>query len=178
LNVPSARVGPAAAGNSAAEPTEDAHTGRDETAEERRDRNWADLLQELRVTQTGVQLIAGFLLTLPFTDKFGQLPTFDRRLYLALVLLAGLVIGLTLAPIAIHRRLFGRQVKERLVISAHRIMHGVLTGIVMLISGITLLIFDIVTDRGLAITVTTVMLVALTGLVVILPAYVARHRPE
>ena len=150
----------------------------DETAEERRDRNWADLLQELRVTQTGVQLIAGFLLTLPFTDKFSQISTFDRRLYLVLVVLAGLVIGLTLAPIAIHRRLFGEHVKERLVLSAHRIMHGVLAGIVLLISGITLLIFDIVTDRALALTIATLMLLTLTGLVVVLPAYVARHRPE
>jgi hypothetical protein len=154
-----------------------ASDGRDETAEERRDRNWADLLQELRVTQTGVQLIAGFLLTLPFTDRFWQISTFDRRLYLVLVLLAGLVIGLTLAPIAIHRRLFGEHVKERLVLSAHRIMHGVLAGIVLLISGITLLIFDIVTDRALALTVALLMLLTLTGLVVVLPAYVARHRP-
>ncbi len=161
-----------------AAPDEPGSDGRDETAEERRDRNWADLLQELRVTQTGVQLIAGFLLTLPFTDRFSQISTFDRRLYLVLVVLAGLVIGLTLAPIAIHRRLFGEHVKERLVLSAHRIMHGVLAGIVLLISGITLLIFDIVTDRALALTIATLMLLALTGLVVVLPAYVARHRPE
>ena len=151
---------------------------RHETRDEQLDRNWADLLQELRVTQTGVQLIAGFLLTLPFTDRFWQISTFDRRLYLVLVVLAGLVIGLTLAPIAIHRRLFGEHVKERLVLSAHRIMRGVLAGIVLLISGITLLIFDIVTDRALALTIAALMMLSLTGLVVVLPAYVARHRPE
>ena len=150
--------------------------GRDETIEERRDRNWTDLLQELRVTQTGVQLIAGFLLTLPFTDKFGEISTFDQRLYLTLVVLAGVTIGLTLAPIAIHRRLFGEHVKDRLVDAAHRLLHGVLLGIVLLISGITLLVFDVVTHRGLALTMAGFMLIALTCLVVVLPAYVARHR--
>jgi len=152
--------------------------GRDETVEERRDRNWADLLQELRVTQTGVQLIAGFLLTLPFTDEFDRISAFDRRLYLALVVLAGVVIGLTLAPIAIHRRLFGEHIKDRLVRAAHLLMHGVLAGIVLLISGITLLVFDVVTDRALALSMALFMLVVLTCLVVLVPAYVARHRVE
>ena len=64
--------------------------GRNETDEERLDRKWNDLLQELRVMQTGAQLTAGFLLTLPFQSSFQDLDDFSRRLYLGLVLLAAL----------------------------------------------------------------------------------------
>ena len=62
---------------------------RDETEAERLDRNWNDMLQELRVVQTGVQLLSGFLLTLPFTERFSDLDVWQERLYLALVLLRG-----------------------------------------------------------------------------------------
>ncbi|MBF4762248.1 hypothetical protein ISU07_03845 [Nocardioides islandensis] len=66
---------------------------RDETEDEKLDRNWNDMLQELRVVQTGVQLLSGFLLTLPFTQRFGDLDVWQERLYLALVLTAGLASG-------------------------------------------------------------------------------------
>ena len=62
---------------------------RDETEAERLDRNWNDMLQELRVVQTGVQLLSGFLLTLPFTERFRTLDVWQERLYLALVLTRG-----------------------------------------------------------------------------------------
>ena len=58
---------------------------RNETPTERLDRNWTDLLQELRVVQTGVQLLTGFLLTLPFQQRFAELTTFGRVLYLVTV---------------------------------------------------------------------------------------------
>ena len=72
----------AATGTVGAWPT----TRRDETKAERLDRNWNDMLQELRVVQTGVQLLSGFLLTLPFTERFGDIDVWQQRLYLALVL--------------------------------------------------------------------------------------------
>jgi Family of unknown function (DUF6328) len=55
---------------------------RGETSLERLDRNWADLLQELRVVQTGVQLLTGFLLILPFQSRFEQLTTTQQTIYL------------------------------------------------------------------------------------------------
>lgn len=149
-------------------------SGRSETWDEKMDRNWVELLQELRVCQTGVQLIAGFLLTLPFARRFEDLDRFTVGLYLALVLLAVLTTGLTLTPISIHRRLFGRHVKERLVHSAHRIMQVVLTAIALLITGIAVLIFDVVTDRTLALAVGAGLLVVLAALLVALPWRLAR----
>ncbi|MDP9987157.1 hypothetical protein J2S98_002316 [Arthrobacter oryzae] len=64
-------------------------TGRNETREEQMDRNWAELLQELRVLQTGVQILAGFLLTLPFQQRFEKLDDWEVGLYLTNVVSAG-----------------------------------------------------------------------------------------
>jgi hypothetical protein len=66
--------------------------GRDESTEERLDRNWDELLQELRVVQTGIQLLSGFLLTLPFTQVFDGLDDAQKWLYLGLVLLGGIAV--------------------------------------------------------------------------------------
>jgi hypothetical protein len=79
---------------------DDRGSGRDETPQERADRKWGDLLQELRVMQTGVQLLAGFLLTLPFQQRFDDLDEFQRDFYLVLVVLAGVTTALVLTPVA------------------------------------------------------------------------------
>jgi hypothetical protein len=88
---------------------------RDETAAERYDRNWGELIQELRVAQTGVQVLAGFLLTLPFSSRFGDIGEGHQRVYLVAFSLAVLTVGLMTAPVALHRFLFGRHAKDVLV---------------------------------------------------------------
>src|SRR4051795_12144025 len=84
-------------------------SGRDETELERLDRNWTDLLQELRVVQTGVQLLTGFLLTLPFQNRFVLLESYQRTAYLATVACAIGATGFLIAPVSLHRLLFRRQ---------------------------------------------------------------------
>src|SRR5690606_31603274 len=64
----------------------DRSRGRPETPEQRSDRNWNELLQELRVMQTGVQILTGFLLILPFQSRFADLDDYQRTVYLTLVL--------------------------------------------------------------------------------------------
>jgi hypothetical protein len=89
-----------------AHPEDDAEWDADQRGEtplERLDRNWADLLQELRVVQTGVQLLTGFLLTLPFQARFAQLHQFEENLYLSTVGLAIASTGFLIAPVLIHR---------------------------------------------------------------------------
>ena len=120
---------------------------RNETVDEKLDRKWNDLLQELRVMQTGAQLTAGFLLTLPFQTAFADLDTFQVRLYLVLVLLAAITTALVMSAVAVHRRLSGENVKERTVAATHRITIAVLTTISCLITGMVLLIFDVVLSR-------------------------------
>jgi hypothetical protein len=148
---------------------------RNETDDERLDRKWNDLLQELRVMQTGAQLTAGFLLTLPFQSSFSDLDGFQTRLYLTLVLLAAATTALVMSAVAVHRRLSGEHVKERVVVAAHRITIGVLTTISLLITGMVLLIFDVVIDRSLALVWTGGIAALVLGLVVAVPHYLARE---
>ncbi|WP_085874455.1 MULTISPECIES: DUF6328 family protein [unclassified Nocardioides] len=150
---------------------------RDETKEERLDRKWDDLLQELRVMQTGAQLTAGFLLTLPFQSTFGDLDDFAIALYLVLVALAALTTALVMGPVAIHRLLSGRHVKERLVESAHKFVYGVLTCIALLVTGMVTLIFDVVVDLTWALVAGATIATVLTGLLVVYPRSLI-HRAE
>ncbi|MTE15714.1 DUF6328 family protein [Nocardia aurantiaca] len=117
--------------------------GRNETATERLDRNWNSLMQELRVVQTGVQLLTGFLLTIPFQNRFDTVSEPMRMLYLVVVAAS---IGATvclIAPVAAHRMLFRRHRIENVVTAAHRyaivglgLLGVALTGVAVLIFGI------------------------------------------
>ncbi|HYF72935.1 MAG TPA: DUF6328 family protein [Nocardioides sp.] len=151
------------------EPDVNPTSGRRETEAERLDRKWEDLLQELRVMQTGAQLLAGFLLTLPFQERFEDLDDFQIGLYLVLVLLATLTTAMVMGPVAIHRRLSGRHVKERLVASAHRLVWGVLSTISVLVTGIVMFIFDMVIDRTWSVVAAAAMASVLVTLLVLLP---------
>lgn len=148
---------------------------RDETGAEKLDRNWNDMLQELRVVQTGVQLLSGFLLTLPFTERFQDLDIWQQRLYLALVLTAGLAIGTTLTPIMVHRRVFGQRVKERVVSAGHAFMQIVMVLLALIIVGISTLIFSVVVGWEAALVVAVVSAAVLTLLLVVVPLVIARR---
>ncbi|GAB2886190.1 DUF6328 family protein [Nocardioides pacificus] len=150
---------------------------RDETPTERLDRNWNELLQEMRVMQTGVQLIAGFLLTLPFQERFEDLNDFQRVLYLCLVVQAGLTTILLITPIAVHRMVFGQHVKERLVRTAHRLVTIALGAIALLLTGIVTLVFDMVIDRTASMAVGGTMLLACVLLLGVVP-YVVAHAKD
>src|SRR5829696_4994260 len=124
--------------------------GRNESLNERMDRNWNELLQELRVTQTGTQIFTGFLLTIAFQTRFSELTTFQIRVYLIRVVAAVLTTALGLAPVNLHRALFRRGVKMTIVQTAHVIMRITLVGVAIMLIGTVLLIFDLVIDRSAA----------------------------
>jgi hypothetical protein len=142
---------------------------RDESEAEREDRKYADLLQELRVIQTSAQLTAGFLLTLPFQQRFSGLSTGQERYYLVLVVLAALVTAVVLSPVAVHRQLSGRRVKGRLVQAAHVFVSIAIALLALLATGIVVFIFDVLTDLGTAVAVGAGLLVLLAGLMLVLP---------
>ena len=97
-----------------------AERARHETEEQRLDRNFMYLLQELRVAQTGVQILFAFLLTLVFQARFGALTTGGLVLYgFALTAAAG-AMALLIAPVADHRLLFRRRMMHQVVDLAHR----------------------------------------------------------
>src|SRR5689334_8609310 len=95
--------------------------GRDETEAERLDRNWTELLQELRVTQTGTQILTGFLLTIPFQQRFAALDPGQLTVYLVLVGFAALATILALAPVSLHRSLFRTGRKGEIVRLSNRL---------------------------------------------------------
>jgi hypothetical protein len=137
---------------------------RNETPLGRLDRNWSDLLQELRVVQTGVQLLTGFLLTLPFQDRFAPLSPFTKDVYLATVASSVASTGFLITPVSVHRLLFRMHARRQMVTMAHRLA---LTGMFLLgcsVIGVILLIFDVILGRTaglIAAGVTLAMLVVL-----------------
>ena len=95
----------------------------------RADRNFAELLQELRVAQTGVQILFAFLLGLVFTDRFARLGTTERGIYLATLAASALTGALLVAPVMVHRLLFQRGFKRELVRIGHRFAVAGLCGL-------------------------------------------------
>ena len=150
-----------------------AEDARDETPQERADRNWNELLQELRVSQTGVQLLAGFLATLPFQSRFEQLDAFQRAWYVGLLALAFGTVGVMLAPVAIHRHVFQSDAKPELVQAGHRLTSVALVMIAVLLGGIFFLVVDVVYDRRAAAAGAVGALIVLGGLLVLVPRRVA-----
>lgn len=116
----------------------------DEDEQERLARNWDDLLQEIRVTQTGVQILTGFLLTVPFSPRFESLDELQRNLYLCVLAGAVVTTGLVVAPAAFHRVLFRHRAKDWLVAAADRCARVGLVMVAVTVSGVLFLAFDIV----------------------------------
>lgn len=152
----------------------DRDDGRDETPQERLDRKWADELQELRVMQTGVQLLAGFLLTLPFQTAFADLDSVQRGIFLALMITAALTTLAVITPVSVHRHLSGEQVKERVVATGQVALMCAVAGVALLVVGMLTLIFDVVVGRTPAFLVGGGMGVVALVLLALLPRRLSR----
>jgi hypothetical protein len=150
--------------------------GRDETSAERSDRNWDEILQELRVTQTGTQIITGFLLALAFQTRFTELAGYQVTIYLVLVGLAAASTALGLAPASLHRWLFRRHVKERMVIIGNRILRATLIAVGALVVGVVLFIFDVVVGSVAGVIAGAAAFVVIVGLWGLIPLFVRRIR--
>jgi membrane-bound ClpP family serine protease len=151
--------------------------GRDESLNERMDRNWNEILQELRVTQTGTQIFTGFLLTIAFQTRFTELTTFQVRVYLVLVIAAVLTTAFGLAPVSLHRSLFRKGAKMIVVETAHIIMRITLVGVAVMLIGTVLLIFDLVVGRNAALILAGVTLL-LVIILAVLPAVLRSSRRD
>ena len=117
---------------------------------ERADRNMIEMLQELRVAQTGVQILFAFLLSLSFTERFARIDDFQQWTYVVTLLLTALTTGLLVAPAAIHRMLFGRGVKPATVRIGHRLFIAGLASLTLTLMGAVLLVLDVAVGRTFA----------------------------
>jgi hypothetical protein len=141
----------------------EANDPRDESQAERDDRNLAELLQELRVAGLGVQVLFGFLLSLPFTTVFKQLSGGERDLYLACLILAAVATALLLGPVAYHRVVFRQGQKEKLVRAANTLAILGLITVGLAVSASVLLVAGFVAGYGTG-TVIAVLVLAMFGL--------------
>ncbi|MGI9823677.1 DUF6328 family protein [Agromyces sp. Marseille-Q5079] len=152
--------------------------GRNETANQRSDRNWNEILQELRVALTGTQLIGGFLIAVAFQPRFDELDEYQLTLYLVLVSLAGLATVIGLAPVTLHRALFRRRVKERLVRTGNHLLIAHLTVVGLLLVGVTSLVFDVALSRTAGWWALGVGAVVVVGMWVVMPRLRAASDPD
>jgi Family of unknown function (DUF6328) len=129
-----------------------------ETEKQRWDRNFADLLQELRVAQTGVQILFAFLLTLPFQAHFTATSRLQRDVYLVALISAAFATAMIISPVAFHRALFRQGRKPELVRFAHRMASG---GLAFLLVAMVSSVF-VVTDFVLNVT-SAIIVTAVTG---------------
>lgn len=144
--------------------------GRDETETERLDRNWNGLLQELRILQTGTQILTGFLLTVAFQPRFPELDTFPTTLYAVLVVLAAASTIVALAPVALHRALFRRQAMADLVRISHRLVRVSLGVTAVTTVGVVLLVLDVAIGPTAGIAGAALTAIGLGGWWAVLPA--------
>ena len=120
---------------------------RGETTHQVLDRNVSELLQELRVAITGVQVLFAFLLTLAFTDRFGELDRFGVTVYTVTLLSTALATLTLIAPVSFHRIVFRRRQKAALVAIADRLLMVGLALLMLAITSATLLVLDVVLGR-------------------------------
>ena len=152
-------------------------TERDETPLQRLDRNWGDLLQELRVVQTGVQLLTGFLLTLPFQTRFEKLTSFQTTTYLCTLAASVVATGLLIAPVSVHRLLFRQHARRAMVAAAHRLALAGISFLGLAVVGVVLLIFEVVRGRSVGAVAAGLAALLLLALWIALPlALRRRHR--
>ena len=158
-----------------AEQESSGHYDREESSAQRLDRNWNELLQEIRVLQTGSQILAAFLVVLPFQDRFEELDAVQVGWYVGLLLLALLIVALLLTPVGMHRRLFRRRVKDEMVKTANTLLSTAILLLGVLLSAVAVFVVDVVLGRGIAAAVGLLLLALMAGLLVLLPHRIARR---
>jgi len=138
--------------------------GREETENERLDRHWGDILQELRVVLSGTQIVSGFLLAVAFQQRFVELDSYQLTVYLVLVVLAALATAVGLAPVVLHRALFRKLEKDRVVLLGNRYLMTTAILVAVLAVGVCHLIFDFVVGRGAGVVAGMIAVVAVLAL--------------
>ncbi|MGW6742695.1 DUF6328 family protein [Streptomyces sp. NPDC055025] len=148
---------------------------RHESPERRADRQWGEMLQEVRVAQTGAQILFGFLLSVAFTPRFARLGWFDKNLYVVTVVFGALATGALIAPVSVHRMLAGHRRKPQLVRTTGRLLG---TGIALLFAAIAcavLLLLRVALGSGYAWAVAAVVLVWFACCWLVLPVVLKRR---
>jgi hypothetical protein len=135
-----------------------------ESERERLDRNLEQLMTELRVAMPGVQILFGFLLSVPFTQRFADVTQFQKVIYVVSLAAAGIATAFLIAPSAYHRMTFRRGHKRHLVFTANRWTIVGLIALAVAMDAAVLLVVDFLFDDPLAIVLTTCLGALYVGL--------------
>lgn len=149
-----------------------------ETKLEKLDRNWGDILQELRVTQTGNQILFGFLLILPFQSTFSEITGRERWLYMAVFILVSLSTIFNVAPAAAHRLLSDRRRKQELVRASTIWARIALALLGLAMAGAVALVVDMVYGSYYGFVAGGVLLLIVLSLWLIMPLRILHHGEE
>jgi hypothetical protein len=133
---------------------------RSEDEHERRDRQMMELLQELRIALPGVQILFGFLLTVPFAQGFQRATDFQRTVYFTALLLTAISTACLIAPSAAHRLRFHKGDRSWVIETASRLAITGLGFLALAITTAVLLVTDYLFDGAMV-----VVWPALVGLV-------------
>jgi Family of unknown function (DUF6328) len=152
-------------GQASSPPPESRH----ETELERSDRNLVELLQEVRVVQTGVQILFGFLLTIAFQPKFEKLSSFQKGVYLGTLVAAASTLIMLTAPSSWHRILFRQGDKQHLVEIANRFTVLGLASMGLTMVGVVMLLSDIAFPAWLTALITALVVIACSVLWYLMP---------
>jgi len=147
---------------------------RDEDEGKRLDRHWNELLQELRLAQTGTQILFAFLLTIAFTAPFQGADRFTHVVFVGTLVTSALAMALFLAPVSFHRIVFQRQLRDKMIPIAGRLAAGGLVFLVASIAGGLLLAIDAALSRRTAALVVALVVVWFVAFWYVIPTWVRR----
>lgn len=149
---------------------------RSEAPLQRADRNFAELLQELRVLLTSVHILFGFLLALAFSARFGALDGFQHGVFVVTLVSAAMSSALLVTPVAAHRVLFQRGRKRELVAAGHLAASAGVAGLAVTLVCALLLVLDLTADRIVAVSAVTLLVGTVIGLWLVVPLTMRRPR--
>jgi hypothetical protein len=151
----------------------------EEDSGEQLDRHWNELLQELRLAQTGTQILFAFLLSIAFQNQFHAADRFTHTVYAATLVASALAVALFLAPVSFHRMVYRQGLRDRLVIITDWLARAGLVFLVVAICGGVLIALDVVMSRTAAIVIDAAVLAWFVTFWLAIPAYVrATREPE
>lgn len=152
----------------------------DESSGQRLDRHWNELLQELRLAQTGTQILFAFLLGIAFQNQFHTADQFTHNVYAGTLIASALAVALFLAPVSIHRIIYQQRLRDRLVTITDRLARAGMVLLVAAICGGVLIALDVVLPRPTAIILVALVLACFVILWLVIPTYVrhTRRPPE
>lgn len=148
---------------------------RRETASERADRSFNELLQELRVAQTGVQILFAFQLTLCLQSRFPDIDDFQRNVYVTSIVFCAGAMAMLIGPVSLHRQLFRTGRKPVLVEVTSRLAK---VGLVLLLLALVcslLFVLDVTLDRAVALSLTAGVASVFVVVWYVLPIVIARR---